>query len=75
MEWNGVELESANRFYLEAWFSPRDVLPVLGVLICLARAMAVTQALVMLLFGISCLDPITYLGVIALSLGVYAIAC
>jgi putative ABC transport system permease protein len=50
-------------------------LTLLGVLIGLAGALAATQALVTLLFGISRLDPITYLGVIALLLGISAIAC
>jgi putative ABC transport system permease protein len=47
----------------------------LGVLIGLAGAVAATQALVTLLFGTSRLDPLTYLGVIALLLSVSAIAC
>jgi putative ABC transport system permease protein len=50
-------------------------LTALGVLIGLAGALAATLALVTLLFGVSRLDPITYLGVIALLLGVSAIAC
>jgi predicted permease len=47
----------------------------LGAAIGLAGAVAATQALVTLLFGISPLDPITYFGVIALLLGVSGIAC
>jgi len=46
-----------------------------GVAIGLAVAAATSQALVTLLFGISRLDPITYLAVIALLAGVSAIAC
>ena len=47
----------------------------LGVLIGVAGAAAMTQAIVTLLFGISRLDPITYLAVIALLVAVSAIAC
>jgi putative ABC transport system permease protein len=47
----------------------------LGVVIGLTGAIAATQAIVTLLFGISRLDPITYLGVIALLVGVSVIAC
>lgn len=47
----------------------------LGVAIGLAGAVAASRALVTLLFGISRLDPITYLGVIALLAGVSGIAC
>jgi ABC-type antimicrobial peptide transport system permease subunit len=65
--------------------SPRDIFALvvrqgimhtgLGAVIGLAGAVAASQALVALLFGVSCLDPITYFGVIALLLGVSAIAC
>ncbi|MFZ0063511.1 MAG: ABC transporter permease [Pyrinomonadaceae bacterium] len=47
----------------------------LGVVIGLSGAVAASQAIVTLLFGISRLDPITYLGVIALLVGVSVIAC
>ena len=47
----------------------------LGVVIGLSGAMAASQALVTLLFGVSQLDPITYLGVIALLGGVSVMAC
>ncbi len=47
----------------------------LGVVIGLAGAIMATQAIVAMLFGISRLDPLTYLGVIALLLGVSAVAC
>ncbi|MEN3333754.1 MAG: putative transport system permease protein [Blastocatellia bacterium] len=47
----------------------------LGVVIGLSGAVAASQALVTLLFGVSRLDPITYLGVIALLVGVSVIAC
>jgi putative ABC transport system permease protein len=47
----------------------------LGVVIGLSGAVASSQAIVTLLFGVSRLDPVTYLGVIALLLGVAVIAC
>jgi putative ABC transport system permease protein len=46
-----------------------------GVAVGLAGALAASQALVTLLFGISPLDPLTYMGVIALMMAVSAIAC
>jgi putative ABC transport system permease protein len=50
-------------------------LTALGVVIGLTGALAASQALITLLFDISRLDPITYVGVIALLLGVSGIAC
>jgi ABC-type lipoprotein release transport system permease subunit len=47
----------------------------LGVVIGLTGAMAASRALVTLLFNVSRLDLLTYLGVIALLLGMSAIAC
>jgi putative ABC transport system permease protein len=47
----------------------------LGIVIGLTIAFAASQALVTLLFGISRLDPVTYLGVITLIAIVSAIAC
>jgi putative ABC transport system permease protein len=47
----------------------------LGVLIGLSGAAAATQAVVTLLFGVSRLDPLTYLAVVALLFSVSAIAC
>jgi putative ABC transport system permease protein len=47
----------------------------LGVAIGLGGAAAASRALITLLFGVSPLDPVTYLGVIALAAGVAAIAC
>ena len=65
--------------------SPRNILILIlrqgmtlvaiGATIGLAAAILTSQALVPLLFGISKLDPVTYLGVIALLLSVSAIAC
>jgi len=50
-------------------------LTAVGVVIGLAGAAGATQALITLLFGVSRLDPVTYLGVIALLAGVAGIAC
>jgi putative ABC transport system permease protein len=47
----------------------------LGIVLGLFGAVAASQAIVTLLFGISRLDPITYLGVIAVLVGVSVIAC
>ncbi|MBV8810338.1 MAG: FtsX-like permease family protein, partial [Acidobacteriaceae bacterium] len=47
----------------------------LGVVIGLTAAVAATQGLVTLLFEVSSLDPVTYLGVITLLLFVSGIAC
>jgi putative ABC transport system permease protein len=46
-----------------------------GIALGLAGAMVSTQGLATLLYGITRLDPATYLGVIVLLLGVSAIAC
>lgn len=51
------------------------MLTAVGVVIGLLGAMAASQALITLLFGVSRLDPATYLGVIALLTGVSMIAC
>ena len=50
-------------------------LTVIGVVIGLSGALLASHALVTLLFGISRLDPVTYVGVIALLATVSAIAC
>jgi putative ABC transport system permease protein len=47
----------------------------LGVVIGLAGAVAASKAIAALLFGVTRLDPVTYLGVIALLAGVSAVAC
>lgn len=47
----------------------------LGVAIGVAGAVAATQAIVAMLFGVSRLDPVTYLGVVGLLTGVAMIAC
>jgi ABC-type antimicrobial peptide transport system permease subunit len=47
----------------------------IGVVIGLAGAIAASQAMISMLYGISRFDSITYLGVIALLAGVSGIAC
>jgi putative ABC transport system permease protein len=47
----------------------------LGIVLGLTGAIAATRALVTLLFGVSRLDPLTYLGVIALLMAVSGVAC
>jgi len=47
----------------------------LGMAIGLAGAVAASEGIAAMLFGISRLDPLTYFGVIALLLVVSAIAC
>jgi ABC-type antimicrobial peptide transport system permease subunit len=46
-----------------------------GVVLGLAAAMVATQALVTLLFGVSRLDPVTYLGVVAILAATAVVAC
>ena len=50
-------------------------LTIVGIAIGLTAAAAASNALVTLLFGVSRLDPPTYLSMIALLVGVSAIAC
>jgi putative ABC transport system permease protein len=47
----------------------------IGVVIGLVGALAASQAIISMLYGISRFDPITYFGVIALLVSVSAIAC
>jgi len=47
----------------------------LGVAIGLVGAVAGSQAIAAMLFGVSRLDPVTYLGMIALLAGVSVVAC
>ena len=46
----------------------------LGVVIGLSGAVAASRALITLLFGVSRLDPVTYVGVVAMQLCVSGIA-
>jgi predicted permease len=50
-------------------------LTVIGTAIGIGAAVLATRAMTALLFGVSRLDPVTYLGVVALLLGVSAVAC
>jgi putative ABC transport system permease protein len=50
-------------------------LTIVGVLIGLVGAFLASRALITLLFGISPLDPLTYLGVIVMLVGVSVVAC
>jgi putative ABC transport system permease protein len=50
-------------------------LTAVGTMIGLMGAFAASQVIVTLLFGVSRLDPVTYLGVVALLLCVSAVAC
>jgi putative ABC transport system permease protein len=50
-------------------------LTLLGVVIGLVGALAATRAIMTLLFGVSRLDPVTYLGVVTLLGGVSMLAC
>ena len=47
----------------------------IGTAIGIGAAVLATRAITTLLFGVSRLDPLTYVGVIALLLGVSAVAC
>ena len=51
------------------------ILTTLGVVIGLAGAMVASGAIITLLFGVSRLDPITYMGVIVLLFSVSGVSC
>ena len=70
-----VALGATRQDVLELIIRQGMTLTVVGVVIGLAGAMAASQALISLLFGVSRLDPITYLGVIVLLAGVSVISC
>jgi putative ABC transport system permease protein len=66
----------ASRSYILALVLRQGVmLTILGVLIGLAGAFVASRALITLLFGVSPLDPLTYLGVIAVLVAVSVVAC
>ncbi len=50
-------------------------LTAIGVVIGLCGAVAASQAIISMLYGISRFDPVTYFGVIALLAGVSGVAC
>jgi ABC-type antimicrobial peptide transport system permease subunit len=51
------------------------VLAAIGTVIGIGASVLATRAITTLLFGVSRLDPLTYLGVTTLLLGVSAVAC
>jgi putative ABC transport system permease protein len=68
-------LGASRRDILGLVFRQGMTLTAIGVVIGLMGAVAASQTLVSLLFNVSRLDPMTYLGVIALLLAVAAVAC
>jgi putative ABC transport system permease protein len=70
-----LALGASRRNILALVFRQGMTLTGLGVLIGLIGAVAASQAIITLLYGISRLDPIAYLGVIALLIGVSVVAC
>jgi putative ABC transport system permease protein len=68
-------LGASRRDILELVIRQGMTLTGIGVVIGLTGAAAASQALVTLLFGVSRLDPFTYIGVVALLGGVSIIAC
>jgi len=67
-------LGASHRNILAAVVGQGMTITALGVVIGLIGAVAASRALIALLFGVSHLDPITYLGVITLLLGVALLA-
>jgi putative ABC transport system permease protein len=68
-------LGASRRDILSLIFRQGMTLTGIGVVIGLAGAIAASQAMISMLYGISRFDSITYLGVIALLAGVSGIAC
>ena len=68
-------LGATRRDILELVIRQGMTLTGIGLVIGLSGALVASRGLVTLLFGVSRLDPFTYLGVIALLLGVSVIAC
>lgn len=70
-----LALGASRRDILALVFRQGMTLTGLGIVIGLSGAVAATQAIVTLLFGVSRLDPVTYLGVVTLLVCVSVIAC
>jgi putative ABC transport system permease protein len=70
-----LALGASRRHILALVFRQGMMLTVLGVAIGLCGALAASQAIITLLYGVSRLDPVAYLGVVALLVGVSMIAC
>jgi putative ABC transport system permease protein len=70
-----VALGASRRDILALVLRQGVTLTVVGIAIGFVGAVAASSALVTLLFRVSRLDPLTYLGVIGLLLGVSVIAC
>jgi putative ABC transport system permease protein len=51
------------------------LMTLIGVVIGIVSALAATRALITMLFGVSRVDPLTYIGVIAVLAGVSMLAC
>ncbi|HVG35450.1 MAG TPA: ABC transporter permease [Pyrinomonadaceae bacterium] len=70
-----LALGATRRNILALVFRQGMTLTGLGIALGLGGAVAASQAIITLLYGISPLDPIAYLGVVALLVGVSVIAC
>jgi putative ABC transport system permease protein len=70
-----LALGATRRNILALVFRQGMMLIGLGIALGLGGAVAASQAIITLLYGVSPLDPIAYLGVIALLVGVSVIAC
>jgi putative ABC transport system permease protein len=70
-----LALGASRRHILALVFRQGMTLTGLGVAIGLLGAVAASQAIITLLYGVSWLDPVAYLGVVALLVGVSAVAC
>ena len=70
-----LALGASRRDILALVFRQGMMLTGLGITLGLGGAVAASQAIITLLYGVSRLDPAAYLGVIALLAGVSAIAC
>ena len=70
-----LALGASRRDILALVFRQGMMLTGLGITLGLGGAVAASQAIITLLYGVSRLDPAAYLGVIALLVGVSAIAC